>query len=746
MNALEAALVYIDRGWNPVPNHFRSKQPINIGWDSQVIDKQSVRQYFHGGDQNVGVMLGPSPNGLTDVDLDCDEALKIAPYVLPPTGSVFGRRSSPASHWLYTTRLASDTKKAAIEFKDPNPDVKNSLLAEIRIGGKGAQTIFPGSIHESGEDVLWVKNEAPLPIDGSELEWRVALLASACLLARYWPAEGSRHDAALVVGGFLSRARVDNDLAKQTMHGICVAAGDSEWVDRVSAADVREGIKVPGYPKLRELFGDVVARRVAEWLDYRISPNEVAPTPLYPPLPEQTVYPTHALGDVLSKAAGAISRKVQVPDAIAAQSVLAVAALAAQTIADVQLPYGQTRPLSLFFVTVAVSGDRKTTADSEALLPIRQRAALSERFRAEYDDFDFCYAAWLTERKKIEKNKKYDLGNRREALTQLGPAPVPPLHPFLTAPDPTIEGLIKAWVSAPPSLGLFSAEGGQFIGGFGISPDHRLKTAAALSEMWDGRTIKRIRASDGVNILRGRRLSMHMMVQPDVSTAFLSDPLLRDQGLLSRVLVAAPSSLAGTRLYRETDPSDEADISAYAARILSILSAPWPLTDNRNELSPPALSLTNDAAEMWRAFYDRVERMSGIDNKLWVIGDFAAKAAEHAARIAGVLTVVADERATKISADAMSDGIVLMEWYINEALRLQQIARTDPRLIRANRLLQWLQKRGPVVRVREILQFGPAPERSKKALDETLEILKLHGWVRDVSERPHRIEVAMKDI
>ena len=256
--------------------------------------------------------------------------------------------ASPASHWLYTTRLASNTKKAAIEFKDPNPDVKNSLLAEIRIGGKGAQTIFPGSIHESGEDVLWVKDEAPLPIDGSELQSRVALLASACVFARYWPAEGSRHDAALVVGGFLSRARVDNDLAKQTMHGICVAAGDTEWVDRASAADVREGINVPGYPKLREFFGDVVARCVTEWLDYRISPNEVAPTPLYPPLPEQTVYPTDALGDILSKAAGAISRKVQVPDAIAAQSVLAVGALAAQTIADVQLPYGQTRPLSLF--------------------------------------------------------------------------------------------------------------------------------------------------------------------------------------------------------------------------------------------------------------------------------------------------------------------------------------------------------------------------------------------------------------
>src|SRR5215211_588334 len=48
----------------------------------------------------------------------------------------------------------------------------------------------------------------------------------------------------------------------------------------------------------------------------------------------------------------AISRKVQVPEAIAAQSVLAVAALASQAHADVMLPYGQTRPLSLFLVTV----------------------------------------------------------------------------------------------------------------------------------------------------------------------------------------------------------------------------------------------------------------------------------------------------------------------------------------------------------------------------------------------------------
>ena len=50
-----------------------------------------------------------------------------------------------------------------------------------------------------------------------------------------------------------------------------------------------------------------------------------------------------------------------------------------------------------------------------------------------------------------------------------------------------------------------------------MSPEHRLKTAATLSSVWDGQPIKRVRAGDGVTILVGRRLAMHMMVQPDFS-------------------------------------------------------------------------------------------------------------------------------------------------------------------------------------------------------------------------------------
>ena len=97
------------------------------------------------------------------------------------------------------------------------------------------------------------------------------------------------------------------------------------------------------------------------------------PLPLFPPMPAQAPYPIEALGPTLAPATAAIVRKVQVAEAMAAQSLLATAALAAQAHADVALPFGQTRPLSLYFVTVADSGDRKTSADTEALRSVKER-------------------------------------------------------------------------------------------------------------------------------------------------------------------------------------------------------------------------------------------------------------------------------------------------------------------------------------------------------------------------------------
>ena len=478
---------------------------------------------------------------------------------------------------------------------------------------------------------------------------------------------------------------------------------------------------------------------LSRWLAAAREAEPDAPLPLYPKLAPSEPFPVAALGPVLAPAAAAIARKVQVPLAIAGQSVLAAAALAAQAHADVAMHYGQTRPLSLFFVTVAASGDRKSTADNEALWPVSKReAALREEHKLATAAWIIRQSAWAAERKKIEGDKKLSFDDRQKRLEDLGEEPPKPLSPFLVTGDLTIEGLTKNWVHAHAALGLFTAEAGVFTGGYGMSEDARLRTAALLSEVWDGKPMKRVRAQDGVTILPGRRLSMHLMVQPDAAAQFLCNGTLRDQGLLSRILVAAPESLAGTRLHRAVDPADDAAIRSYSARMLALLeTTPSLAPGTRNELTPPALTIDDDAVAALVAFADHIETQCGSSDALQPIADFAAKAAEHAARIAGVLAIIDSQRTTTISRNAMENALVLADWYVAEALRLHQAGRADPKLRRAGALLDWLQHRDESeIAFRTILQFGPGWLRTKVAAEEAIGILCTHGWLRETSAKP----------
>ena len=203
---------------------------------------------------------------------------------------------------------------------------------------------------------------------------------------------GLRCDVSIIDAPALARMSPDGG-SREPIQGFDAADAIDEWPDAAALAKAAHSLARP------------------------CSVAADAPIPLFPALPKAERFPIEALGPVLSRAAAAISRKVQVPEAIAAQSVLAAAALAAQAHADVMLPYGQTRPLSLFFVTVAASGDRKSTADNEALWPIRKREKkLKEEHERAYREWKIAYAAWNAEKKKIEADKKLGLDQRRQSL------------------------------------------------------------------------------------------------------------------------------------------------------------------------------------------------------------------------------------------------------------------------------------------------------------------------------------------
>jgi Protein of unknown function (DUF3987) len=392
--------------------------------------------------------------------------------------------------------------------------------------------------------------------------------------------------------------------------------------------------------------------RVREIIDAGEELKLEAPRPLMRELPPADPFPVDALGEVLAPAARAINDRVQAPLAICGQSVLAAANLATQALVDVVLPIGgaQAKPVSSFFVTVALSGERKSACDQQAGWPIRKREnELRDTYDVKLPDYINTKAAWDKAREAAIKRGK---GNRvaiKAELDAVGPPPVPPLAPLLTCPEPTYEGMVKHLAVGQPNIGIFATEGGQFIGGHGMRNDAKLFTAAGLSAAWDGDPIKRVRAGDGTIILVGRRVAMHLLAQPGVADILFRDPLLADQGLLSRLLVTAPPSAAGSRLSREERPETDRDLKRYGAPLLTVLEAPLPLFPGKtNELEPRPLPLTPEAQRLWFSFADYIEEAIAQGGPLEPVRGLANKLPEHAARLAAVLSVVRDLDSTAV--------------------------------------------------------------------------------------------------
>jgi hypothetical protein len=174
-STLDFARRYFDLGWRPIPIPTGQKGPKLPGWPDLVITEPQLARYFGRG-QNIGVVLRPP---LVDVDLDCREAVTLAPLYLPATGAVFGRPAKPGSHRLYIA------EGAVFEtFADPLAPKAGNMLLELR-SSCGHQTIFPPSIAD-GEVRAWESaGIAPRVIRADWLRLAAVWLAIGCLAWRY---------------------------------------------------------------------------------------------------------------------------------------------------------------------------------------------------------------------------------------------------------------------------------------------------------------------------------------------------------------------------------------------------------------------------------------------------------------------------------------------------------------------------------------------------------------------------------
>lgn len=454
------------------------------------------------------------------------------------------------------------------------------------------------------------------------------------------------------------------------------------------------------------------------------------PTPLFADRRRPEPPPLAALGP-LEAAARAIVELTQAPDAIALQSILAVASVAAQPFANVEL-LRKSAPISLFFLTVAASGERKSTCDAlacQSLVEVereRMPAYLDAVLRLRTKQTG-GRDAWTEDGQVLEAAPFYSSSENRAG---------PPLHPGIRVSDATTEGIFAQLEIGIPSIAMMSDEGGVVLGGHSMKRENKLRTSACLSKLWDGAPLDRRRASAPPSILYGRRASMHLMVQPGMAETFVGDPSIVDQGLFSRTLIAWPESTIGSRFLRGDEEvklaGAQAYIDAFNARIATMLRSRFSTEPGApQELQPRLVRLSPDARHMLVDFYNRVEAAQVAGGAFAGISGFASKAIEQTCRIAAVQTLYGNLDTEAVDVETAARAVVLMEWYLSEMSRIFDGARVSEELHDAERLRTWLTERHPddLIDLRTAMRNGPSRLRNSAKMRRLFAILVENGWL-----------------
>ncbi len=415
-------------------------------------------------------------------------------------------------------------------------------------------------------------------------------------------------------------------------------------------------------------------------------------------------YPLAALGP-LADAAQALADGAQVAPAMAGQSLLAAAALLVQSVANVRSADGGMRPVSLYALTVALSGDGKDQADRVALHPVRefQREAGHE------------HRALIAEHERA-------MASRKKGDDQ--PTPPPPA-PYRTAADATVEGLRRSFVEGVAAQGVFSTEAGSILAGHAMSAEHRTKTAATLCGLWDRGHLSVVRGGAPRVELYGCRLSAHLLAQPSALGDVLADEGLSGIGFWPRFVMAWPAPLP-PRVFRPWQGSESGAVREYWRRCSELLGRPVP--DDCD--AAPVIELDNQARAGVARFFERMEN-EAKRGELRAVRPFALRATEQACRIAGVLAAFAGR--TVIDAATMLHGCTLAAHSV-ENWRACLAGRADPVPEWALTLYRWLAERPEGVPLRDIPRIGPVPVRPAARRDAALDRLQAVG-LADVNGR-----------
>jgi hypothetical protein len=462
------------------------------------------------------------------------------------------------------------------------------------------------------------------------------------------------------------------------------------------------------------------------------------PVPFVMTMQDESAYPLPALPAILQKTVSDYQHYGQQPISLIACGALANVSLACQSLANVARDSYLVSPVSLYFIVLASSGERKSASDN-----LFSQAARSWEERARYQRLPMVNAAkmlhraWkmqceeLTYRLRSGSFSDDDEDTREELEELMMHEPEIPLLPMLYFEDVTQEALAHSLAHGWPSASLWSDEAGIIIGSQSMQ-SNPTRFVALLNRLWDAKLFTTHRKTSDNFVLKNRRLTLNLLSQPILMQQLLgqSQHIARQSGFLPRCLLAYPKSLMGTRLYQE--PNDSLScFSAYHERITACLSQSEEL-GIKGCINLPTLVFSPQAKQKWIQFFNHME--SGLaDNGPWAaLRDFVSKAAENSARLAALFHLF-EGKVGDISTEHIESAIEIIRWHMQETRRLLATESSQSEVQDAQRLLNWLMMKDHyTISAREIQRLSPL--RDKSRINKAIDILMDHHVIRETTQ------------
>jgi putative DNA primase/helicase len=230
---------YDNEGIKLVRLSHRTKKPVDSEWQQRPLALEDVQEWVRSGG-DVGWQCGKVSGWMSAVDLDCEEAQRLAPRFLPETLRGAKGKETPSQYFYRSPDLGYK------KFSEIG-GAAELIAIKASNNGRGHQVAVAPSVHREKGPYHFIGGYNPAAIavvDKDELRHRVGMLAAAALIARLLPPSrdeggGGRHDLALALSGYMLR----NGEAVEDVEKMLTAAWEVRNAPHQGVEDVRRIVR-----------------------------------------------------------------------------------------------------------------------------------------------------------------------------------------------------------------------------------------------------------------------------------------------------------------------------------------------------------------------------------------------------------------------------------------------------------------------------------------------------------------------